>query len=93
MTLRSAFEAGGLDAIIVPGLGFTQKCHRLGHGKGFYDTYITKHVAWSAEHQKPTPVLIGIGATEQFVETLPAEGHDYVLDTVVAGDGAVYAKQ
>jgi 5-formyltetrahydrofolate cyclo-ligase len=89
----TALEAGGLDAIIVPGLGFTQTCHRLGHGKGFYDTYIAKHIAWGASQGRPAPFLIGIGATEQFIDTIPTEGHDYVLDAVVAGDGAIYIKQ
>lgn len=89
----TAVEAGGLDAIIVPGLGFTKTCHRLGHGKGFYDTYIAKHIAWGAAQGRPAPFLIGIGATEQFIDMIPTEGHDYVLDAVVAGDGTVYTKQ
>ena len=89
----TAVEAGGLDAIIVPGLGFTKTCHRLGHGKGFYDTYIAKHIAWGAAQGRPAPFLIGIGATEQFIDMIPTEGHDYVLDAVVAGNGTVYTKQ
>jgi 5-formyltetrahydrofolate cyclo-ligase len=31
---------GPIDIIIMPGLGFDNKCHRLGRGKGYYDSYI-----------------------------------------------------
>lgn len=83
---KSCFELGGLDLIIVPGLGFTSRCHRIGHGKGFYDTFINKCNAWSAEHNRPRPYLVGIGAKEQLVDHIPQEEHDHPLDAVIIND-------
>lgn len=43
--------------IVLPGVGFTKACSRIGHGKGFYDTFITKHSDWSNHHDRPHPFL------------------------------------
>lgn len=32
----------GLDLIFMPGMAFDKLNHRLGHGKGFYDKYISR---------------------------------------------------
>ena len=41
-TREEASSSGGLDLIIVPGVGFSVDGLRLGHGKGYYDNYISK---------------------------------------------------
>lgn len=79
----SSPSTGGIDLIVVPGLGFTNKCHRIGHGKGFYDTYINQCNKWSEENGKNKPVLVGIGAEEQLVDHIPNESHDHPLDAVI----------
>lgn len=79
----------GLDLIIVPGLGFTKKCHRIGHGKGFYDTYITHCNKWSQENNRKRPLLVGIGAEQQLVDHIPLEEHDIPLDFLII-NGQVY---
>ncbi|VVT51839.1 uncharacterized protein SAPINGB_P003230 [Magnusiomyces paraingens] len=81
-----ALSLQGLDIIVVPGLGFTKRCHRIGHGKGFYDTYISKYTKWCAENNKVKPFLVGIGAKEQLVESIPQEDHDHPLDVVIIDD-------
>lgn len=79
----TATEAGGLDLMIVPGLGFTTGCARLGRGKGYYDRYINA--------LPRTPFLVGIGATQQLVNSIPLESHDRLLDKVIISD-TIYSR-
>jgi 5-formyltetrahydrofolate cyclo-ligase len=69
---RKPFE-GDLDLIIVPGIAFDQNGHRLGYGKGYYDSLL-KH------HDAPT---IGLGYDIQLTSDLPNEPHDVSLDFVL----------
>lgn len=62
------------DALIVPLVGFTADCHRLGQGGGHYDRWIVKH---------PPALAIGLAWDIQLVVTLPLEEHDRQLDAVV----------
>lgn len=59
--------------IIVPGLAFDQKGHRLGYGKGFYDRFLSSYSA----------ATLGVCFAEFFLESLPAEAHDRLVDSVV----------
>lgn len=34
---------GKQGLMIMPGVAFDEKCHRIGYGKGFYDRYIESH--------------------------------------------------
>lgn len=78
----NCFDAGGLDLIIVPGVAFAANGARMGHGAGFYDSFVTEHEKVVGKR----PVLIGVGLKEQLVEDLPLEPHDKMLDVVVVGD-------
>lgn len=81
-----ALEQGGLGLIVLPGVAMTPQCARLGHGAGFYDSYITKH-----ERVAGVTKLVGVCLEEQLVEELPLEEHDRLLDVVVSGD-SVYRR-
>lgn len=78
----NALTEQGLDLVIVPGVLFTTKCSRMGHGAGFYDDYIKRHV----EAGFARPKLVGIGLKEQLVESIPLEPHDEFLDAVILDD-------
>ncbi|KAK6197471.1 5,10-methenyltetrahydrofolate synthetase [Scheffersomyces amazonensis] len=75
-------EETGLDVIIVPGVAFTTERQRMGHGAGYYDEYITHHL----KHFGKRPYLIGIGLSEQLVDHLPMEEHDWHLDSIIISD-------
>ncbi|ODQ68210.1 nagb/rpia/CoA transferase-like protein [Nadsonia fulvescens var. elongata DSM 6958] len=90
-TGTNAFDAGGLDLIVVPGVGFSRSCERIGHGKGFYDSFFNQHIEWSHKHKKCIPFLVAIGANEQLVEAIPREEHDHILDAAIIAD-RVYRK-
>ncbi len=59
-----------IDLILVPGLAFDKKNHRLGCGKGFYDRYLCTI---------PSICTWGIGFKEQLVAHLPLFQHDISL--------------
>jgi len=60
--------------ILVPGLAFDEKKHRLGYGKGFYDMLL----------EKQNIKTIGLGYKEQlFHKNLPKETHDVPLKKIL----------
>lgn len=65
-------DASGLDAVLVPGRGFTREGHRLGRGKGIYDRLLAGGPA----------LAIGIGFQCQVVDQLPHDPHDIQLQDV-----------
>lgn len=64
-------EESPLEAsiVLVPGLAFDSRCHRLGYGKGWYDRLLA---------QLEIPAF-GIGFSEQKMEILPTQPHDIPL--------------
>jgi len=80
---ENAMNSGGLDLIIVPGVGFTLCGDRLGHGKGYYDTYIEKISI------KQRPYLIGLGFTVQICDEIPVTSDDKTLDEVLTAISSI----
>ena len=62
-----------IDVVIVPAFGAGRDGHRIGHGRGFYDTFL-------ASISVPT---IGAVYAACLVDTVPAEAHDVALDVIV----------
>lgn len=64
-----------IEFMVLPGVAFDRRGHRLGYGKGYYDRY------W---HQQPRHgLLVGLGFDFQLVDRLPVEHHDIQLDLLV----------
>lgn len=76
---HSVMEEGELDVLVMPGVGFTLKGDRLGHGAGFYDRFLNQFY----DRFGRKPYLIGLALTEQIVEQIPMEIHDWKLDIVI----------
>lgn len=59
------------DLILVPGVAFDRSGRRLGRGRGFYDRLL-KGLG--------EVTLCGVAFEEQWLEGIPTEGHDVVMD-------------
>jgi 5-formyltetrahydrofolate cyclo-ligase len=64
-----------IDLVIVPGLGFTAKGHRIGRGMGFYDRFLAQ--------PEFVGLSCGLAFDEQVVPSLPMLDHDVPLSMLV----------
>ncbi|XP_019713640.1 5-formyltetrahydrofolate cyclo-ligase [Hippocampus comes] len=79
---EDAFSGGGLDLILMPGLGFDLSGKRLGRGKGFYDTYLERCL----RHPRGKPYTIALAYKEQLCQDIPVDGNDVLIDEVLYED-------
>jgi len=73
--LSSVQEQATLDLMVVPGVAFDLRGHRVGFGKGYYD----RHLA--GLHQ--LPFLVGLCHDFQLCDQVPTEGHDIRMHCLV----------
>ncbi len=62
-----------IDLVVVPGIAFDKKGHRIGYGKGYYDVFLSDMKS----------AKIGLAFNIQIVDALPIEEHDVKLNKVV----------
>jgi 5-formyltetrahydrofolate cyclo-ligase len=72
-----------IDLIIVPGVGFDLHGHRIGHGKGYYDSLLKNSNA-------PT---IGLAFEIQIVKNIPFEKHDVHMDKILTEKRLIICKE
>ncbi|KAJ3555398.1 hypothetical protein NP233_g12217 [Leucocoprinus birnbaumii] len=79
-----ALESPDLDLILLPAVAFARDFARLGHGKGYYDRFLTSY--HKAFHKKP--LLVGLALREQVLEnaSIPMADHDWSMDLIVTPD-------
>lgn len=70
-----SFDPGELDLIVIPGVAFDLRGHRIGYGKGFYDR--TVHALEGSGR------LVGICYDFQLVDEVAGEPHDVLMDLIV----------
>ncbi|KAJ9443392.1 5-formyltetrahydrofolate cyclo-ligase [Diplonema papillatum] len=70
-------ESGLIDVVFCPGVAFDTSCNRLGHGKGYYDCFLSR--AGSVKK----PFTIGLSLSPQVVPLVPCTDFDVPLDVVV----------
>jgi 5-formyltetrahydrofolate cyclo-ligase len=63
------------DLILIPGVAFDRRGHRLGYGRGFYDRYLA-----CCSNQV---VRVGFSYSFQLCDALPVGAHDQSLDVLV----------
>jgi 5-formyltetrahydrofolate cyclo-ligase len=64
-----------IDLVVVPGVAFDRRGHRLGSGRGFYDRFL--------ERLRRDAVFVGLAFDGQLVEAIPTDDHDVPLHIVV----------
>ena len=68
-----------VDVIIVPGTVFDKQCHRIGYGKGYYDSLLKGYNGLS----------MGICFDLQLVDKVPRNDWDEKLDEIITDKGMV----
>lgn len=69
----------GSNLIVIPGLAFTRKGHRVGYGRGFYDEFLKEH---------PNLLKVGFAYNFQIIpEVLDLREEDAVLDQILTPAG------
>lgn len=86
-------EKGGigddeLETVIVPGVAFDSRGHRLGYGKGFYDQLLGRLAAKGIKVRN-----IGLAYDFQVVEKLPAEAHDHRMNFIVTDKKTIRCRE
>ncbi|MHC1697815.1 MAG: 5-formyltetrahydrofolate cyclo-ligase [Geobacteraceae bacterium] len=64
-----------MDVLVVPGVAFDLKGHRIGYGKGYYDKAVHRLEGYGK--------LVGICYDFQLVDEIFAEGHDVKMDLII----------
>ena len=77
-------EPGSIEAVLVPGVVFTQRCDRVGYGGGFYDALVRD---W---HQPPP--LVAAAFDLQMAGDVPVGPGDYPVDGVIT-ETASYSRR
>ena len=73
--VRRSVPLRTVDLVLVPGVAFDRRGHRLGHGLGYFDRFLSRL-------PKTTPT-IGLAFRFQLLDRLPVTSHDYAVQTVV----------
>lgn len=71
-----------IDLVVVPGLAFDRRGHRIGRGGGYYDRFLAQ----------VQTVKIGLCYDELVLDCIPGEPHDVPVDMVVA-ETAIYQEE
>lgn len=76
---KSGDEVTDVDLTITPGLAFDKDGFRLGYGGGYYDKFFAK----------VDTVRMGIGYSDQYVESLVHEDYDKPLEYLLTEEGLI----
>ncbi|KDN44756.1 5-formyltetrahydrofolate cyclo-ligase [Tilletiaria anomala UBC 951] len=88
--LEQSTGGNGLDLILAPGVAFDAECGRLGHGKGYYDRYISRTTAFNARNGRRPPAVVALALQEQILperERVPADEDDVPITAVATPSG------
>ena len=69
-------DFSSIDLVIVPGVAFDGKCHRLGRGKGYYDKLLC-HPDFQDVYK------LGICFDFQKIDCVPTDANDIAMDEIL----------
>ncbi len=72
---RRPVPARDVDLVLVPALAFDRRGHRLGHGLGYFDRFLSRL-------PKDTPT-VGLAYRFQLLDRLPDARHDHPVQSVL----------
>jgi 5-formyltetrahydrofolate cyclo-ligase len=72
-TVLEGVPAEHMDLVIVPGIAFDARGHRIGYGKGHYDRLLKTVRGYK----------VGLAFHEQMIDEVPSEEHDVPLNLIV----------
>ena len=86
-TAAGARPVIGLDAVVLPLVGFDAAGNRLGMGAGYYDRALRRRLERDTQWRRPR--LVGVAYACQQVPAIPASPWDVPLDLVVTERGVI----
>lgn len=77
-----------LDVILLPGVAFDRSLSRLGHGKGYYDKFLSSYITAA---KRPRPLLVGLALQQQLLGagSVPITETDWKVDMVITPDDII----
>ncbi len=72
-------EPSAIDLVLVPGLAFDKGGHRIGYGKGYFDSFL----------KKTSCIRVGLCFAFQLLDAVPHDGHDVKMHLIVTEEGIV----
>jgi 5-formyltetrahydrofolate cyclo-ligase len=64
-----------IDVVVVPGVAFDRKGHRIGYGGGYYDNFLPR--------LRPDAKRIAVAFEMQMKHSIPIESHDVKMDMII----------
>ncbi|KAI6116210.1 hypothetical protein F5141DRAFT_1000901 [Pisolithus sp. B1] len=79
-----------LDVILLPGkcVAFDRSLSRLGHGKGYYDKFLSSYITAA---KRPRPLLVGLALQQQLLGagSVPITDTDWKVDMVITPNSII----
>ncbi len=76
-----AVSMSDLEVVVVPGIVYDKNHYRIGYGKGYYDSFLSKYEG----------LKIGVCFDLFVIDSIPVETHDIAVDLVVT-DQRIYGE-
>ena len=70
---KHCMKVSKIDLVLVPGIAWDERGHRLGYGKGYYDRYLANLQTTS----------VGLAYDLQVLENIPHENNDFSVNLIV----------
>ncbi|KAL8997574.1 MAG: hypothetical protein Q9169_003192 [Polycauliona sp. 2 TL-2023] len=87
----SGLQSGKLELVIMPGVAFDPHLNRLGHGKGYYDRFLSQYqrlLENNPDAENQMPFLVALALEEQVLSEgheVPTNASDWRVNALIAG--------